>query len=293
MPMPLDQQHTVEESAKDRSEMTFFDHIAELRQTLLRAALAIVSVAVIFFLNKDFVFNTLLFGPRHENFPTYRIICSISHGMGLGEAMCLKPPKFDLITRQLGEVLMQHLYVSFWLGVIGAFPIVLWQFWRFISPGLHEHERSSIRGVVGICSLLFLMGTAFGYFVIAPFSISFLASYTVEGLVVAPTLDSYVTYMTMFTIPTGLIFELPVIAYFGAKIGLVGASFMRTYRRHAIVAVLIIAAIITPPDVVSQMLVAFPLYALYEISIGVVARVQRRRERKLAEAEKALAIRED
>jgi sec-independent protein translocase protein TatC len=203
----------------------------------------------------------------------------------MGDSMCFTPPTFNIITRQLGEVLMQHLYVSFWLGVIGAFPFIFWEFWKFVSPGLLDSERRAVRGVVGICSALFLFGVSFGYFVIAPFSISFLAGYTLEGLEVSPTLDSYVTYMTMFTLPTGLIFELPVVAYFLAKIGLIGTAFLRTYRRHAVVVILIIAAIITPPDVVSQTLVAIPLYALYEISIMVVAGVQRRHERALAAEE--------
>jgi sec-independent protein translocase protein TatC len=197
--------------------------------------------------------------------------------------MCFTPPKFDIITRELGEVLMQHMYIAFWLGVIGAFPIVFWEFWKFISPGLHEKERKAVRGVVVICTALFLLGVAFGYYIIAPFSISFLASYTVEGIVqVSPTLDSYTTYMTMFTIPTGLIFEMPVVAYFVAKIGLLGTKFLRAYRRHAIVIILIVAAIITPPDVVSQTLVAIPLYLLYEVSILVVARVQKTRAKLLA-----------
>ncbi|HRI58922.1 MAG TPA: twin-arginine translocase subunit TatC [Saprospiraceae bacterium] len=279
--MPLDQQHEIERQQSERGEMSFFEHIAELRKHILRSVLAIVAVGIVAFLNKDFIFSTLIFGPRHPDFLTYRILCDASHAAGLGENMCFTPPKFNIITRELGEVLMQHLYVSFWIGVIGAFPFIFWEFWRFISPGLYEKERKAVRGVVGICSLLFLMGVMFGYYVIAPFSISFLAGYTLEGLEVSPTLDSYVTYMTMFTLPTGLIFEMPIVAYFLAKIGLVGTGFLRTYRRHAIVVILIIAAIITPPDVVSQTLVAIPLYGLYEVSILVVANVQRRRARAL------------
>jgi len=283
--MPLDQQHEIERQQNERGEMSFFEHIAELRKHILRSVLAIAVIGVVAFLNKDFVFNTLIFGPRHADFPTYRALCSISHAAGLGDNMCFTPPVFNLITRQLGEVLMQHLYVSFWIGVIGAFPFIFWEFWKFVSPGLYEKERKAVRGVVSVCSLLFLLGVAFGYYIIAPFSISFLAGYTLEGLEVSPTLDSYVTYMTMFTLPTGLIFEMPIVAYFLAKIGLVGAAFLRNFRRHAIVVILIIAAIITPPDVVSQTLVAIPLYALYEISILVVAKVQRRRERLLAQEE--------
>jgi sec-independent protein translocase protein TatC len=281
--MPIDQEHEYERHQKDRGEMSFFEHITELRKHILRSVLAIFAVGTICFLNKEFVFDTMIFGPRHADFPTYTIICNASHAMGLGEQMCFTPPKFDLITRVLGEVLMQHLYVSFWLGFIGAFPFIFWEFWKFVQPGLLETEQKAVRGVVFICSFLFLLGVAFGYFVIAPFSISFLAGYTLEGVVVSPTLDSYVTYMTMFTLPTGLIFEMPVIAYFLARIGIIGTRFLRAYRRHAVVIILIVAAIITPPDVVSQTLVAIPLYMLYEISILVVARVQRRQELAMSE----------
>jgi len=279
--MALDQQHE-----HDRNEMSFFDHITELRIHLLRSALAIAVVGITCFLNKDFVFNTLIFGPRNPDFITYRALCSFSHWAGAGEAMCFKPPVFNLITRQLGEVLMQHLYVSFWLGIIGAFPFIFWEFWKFVRPGLLDEERKAVRGVVAICTALFLLGVSFGYFIIAPFSISFLAGYTLEGLDVSPTLDSYVTYMTMFTLPTGLIFEMPILAYFLAKIGLIGPAFLRSHRRQAVVVVLIVAAIITPPDVVSQTLVSIPLFGLYEASILVVARVQRNREKALLVAEK-------
>ncbi len=279
--MPLDQQHEHERIHKERGEMSFFEHIAELRKHILRSFLYIGVLATVAFLNKDFVFNTLIFGPRHPDFITYRALCGFSQAVGLGDNLCFTPPKFDLITRELGEVLMQLLYVSFWMGVIGAFPLIFWEFWRFISPGLYEKERKSVRGIVFVCSLLFLMGVVFGYMVIAPFSISFLAGYTLEGLEVAPTLDSYVTYMTMFTLPMGLVFEMPILGYFLAKIGIVGTSFLRTYRRHAIVVILIIAAIITPPDVVSQTMVAIPLYMLYEVTIMVVAGVQRNRQREM------------
>lgn len=291
--MPLDQQHEYERSTQERGEMSFFEHVAELRKHLLRSALAIAAGGIVSFLNKDFVFNTLIFGPRNPDFWTYRTMCWASRSIGLGDSFCFTPPKFNVITRQLGEVLMQHLYVSFWLGVIVAFPFIFWEFWKFVSPGLHDHERKAVRGIVAICSLLFLMGVAFGYYIIAPFSISFLAGYTLEGLDVSPTLDSYVTYLTMFTLPTGLIFEMPIVAYFLAKIGIIGTAFMRSYRRHAIVAIIILAAIITPPDVVSQTLVSIPLLILYEVSIGVVAAVQRKRDAALAlESSKEVIVRE-
>ncbi len=280
--MPLDQAHDEPTPKKDSGEMSFFDHIAELRDVLFRSAVAIAVVGAVFFLNKDFVFSTLLFGPRHADFWTYRSLCWLGNQTGLAEQLCITPPQFTLIGTEMAEVLMQHLYLAFWLGVIGAFPYIFWQFWRFIAPGLHEKERRAAGGIVVVCSALFLSGVVFGYYIIAPFAISFLTGYTVEGVTISPKLDSYVTYMTMFTIPTGLVFELPIVAYFMAKIGIMGAKFMRTYRRHAIVVVFIIAAIITPPDVVSQTLVAIPLLFLYEASILVVQRVEKNRAAKLA-----------
>lgn len=266
---------------EERGEMSFFDHISELRVHLLRSALAIVVVAVIVFFNIRYIFEKIIFGPRHDDFPTYRIACWASKGLGLGETVCLTPPKFSILPREMGEVLVQHLYVSLWLGVICAFPIIFWEFWKFVRPGLLDNERSAIRGIVGICSFLFLLGVCFGYYVIAPFSMSFLAGYTMEGVEISPSLDSYVTYMTMFTLPTGIVFQMPVAGYFLARIGLIGKQALRAYRRHAIVAILIVAAIITPPDVISQLLVSIPLFILYEISIQVVGRVQANREKAM------------
>lgn len=278
--MSLDQQYEQDARRKgQRGEMSFFDHISELRSHILKSAVAILTIGVVCFMNKDFVFDNIIFGPRDPNFATFRGLCDLSHLVGLGDNMCFVPPKFDLTTREFGEVLMQNMYVSFWLGLIGAFPYIFWQFWQFISPGLHDNERKAVRGIVFICSALFLLGVVFGYYIIAPFSISFLAGYTLNGVIVSPTLDSYVTYMTMFTLPMGLVFETPIVAYFLARIGLIGTSFMRKFRRHAIVIILIIAAIITPPDVVSQTLVAIPLYMLYEVSILVVANEQRKRNK--------------
>lgn len=257
--------------------MSFFEHIEELRSVLVRIAGAIAVVMVYFMFNKEFVFNKLLFGPLNPDFPTYRILCWLSNLTGAGDTMCLTPQNFKLQAIEMGEVLMQHIYLSFWLGVVAACPYIFWQVWSFISPGLHDNERAAVRGVVGILSLLFIAGVAFGYFVIAPLSMNFLASYTVEQTTFAPKLDSYTTYMTMFTIPIGLIFEMPVAGYFLAKIGILGKQSMKSYRRHAIVAIFIVAAIITPPDVVSQTLVAIPLLFLYEATITVVGRVEKKR----------------
>lgn len=275
--MPLDQQHIEEEE----HEMSFFDHIEVLRKHIVRSLVAILSVAVLAFLNKDFVFNTVIFGPRHNDFPTYRFFCNLSERFGLGDTLCIQPKPFQILSKDLGEIFMTSFTVSFWIGLIVAFPIVFWEFWKFVRPALKKSEADSARWAVWVCSLLFSMGVIFGYFVIAPFSINFLSNYTIEGADMAPTLNSYVTYMTMFTVPVGMLFQMPVVVYFFAHIGLLGPEMMRTYRRHAIVVVFIFSAIITPPDVMSQLFIAMPIIGLYEVSIRVAKRVSARREAEL------------
>lgn len=275
--MPLDQQHAVDEFEKQRGEMSFFDHISELRWHLVRIVLCLLVATIVVFLNKEFVFQTLLLGPMKPDFPTFKILCNLSQGMGFGDSLCIQPTIFELQTRTLGEAFLMHMLVSFWVAVVVTIPYLLWEIWRFIGPGLYETEKKAVRGGVFVCSLLFAMGVLFGYYIIAPFSISFLAGYDV-GVKAEPTLESYVDYMVMFTIPMGLIFELPVLSYFLAKMGILTAEFMRNYRRYAVVIVFIVAAIITPSaDMLTQSLVAMPLYILYEVSIRVVSRVVKKR----------------
>ena len=288
--MPLDQLHEVERQAQEKGEMSFFEHISELRKHILRAVLAIMIVFVVAFINIKYIFEVWILGPKNAWFPTYHILCDLSEKLHLGRSMCFEPTPFELDTREMGEILMQYIYVSFWMGIICAFPYILWEIWRFVSPGLHESERKAARGVIAVCTLLFFLGVLFGYFIIAPFSISFLTSIQIGGVKVSPSLDSYVTYMTMFTLPMGLIFEMPVAAYFLAKIGVLGPATMRAYRRHAVVVLLIIAAVITPPDVVSQTMVAIPLYILYELSIMVTARVAKERAKAIAANSDSLPV---
>lgn len=254
-------------------EMTFLEHLEELRWHIIRSVLAIVIVAIGVFLAKDQV-TAILFGPKHETFPTYQFICKYFN------TFCTAP-SFEIIQRDLGEEFFTHLKTSIWLGLVVAFPYIFWEIWRFIKPGLYSHERKAARGVVFICSLLFFSGVLFGYFVIAPFAISFLAGYSFgEDVTSTTTLASYVGYLTMITVPAGIIFELPVVAFFLAKIGLVTQATMKRFRRHAIVVIFIIASIITPPDVITQFLIGIPLIFLYEASIRIVARVERKAQQE-------------
>jgi sec-independent protein translocase protein TatC len=275
--MALDQSG-IEEPGKgkpEEKEMSFFDHLEELRWHIMRSVLAIIAFGLVLFLSKDFVFNEVIFGPRHPDFITYRVVCSFSNAIGLGDNLCFYPKEFSLITPDMGELFLTHMKVSFLLGFVLAFPFVFWEFWRFIKPGLYENEQRVTRYAVFICSMLFTIGVMFGYFVISPFAVSFLTGYELPGVESTPALGSYIGYMVMFTLPTGLVFELPVVAYVLTRIGVLSSEFLRQYRRHAIVILVAVAAVITPPDAFSQILIAFPLISLYEISILVAKRVER------------------
>lgn len=256
-------------------DMGFLDHLEELRWHIIRAAGAILVVAIVMMIFKEFTFGTIIFGPKKYDFFTYEFFCS------LGEATCFRPPELPLETREMGEQFFIHIKASFWMGFIFAFPYVFYQLWSFIKPGLYKNEQKAARGLVFVCSMLFVVGVLFGYFIIAPFAITWLGNYSVGMEAVnKPTLASYVNYLTMFTIPCGIIFELPIVAYFLSKIGLITADFLRTYRKHAIVIIFLVSAIVTPPDVVTQILIGIPVIFLYEISI----RIAQREEKKQAKA---------
>lgn len=252
--------------------MSFLEHLEELRWHIVRALASIVFFAIFFYILEDFIFKNIIFAPKQDNFLTYRFFCSLS------ESTCIRPFDFEIIPRQMGEQFFTSIKVSIWLGFIVAFPYVFWELWRFIKPGLHKNEQKAARGSVLICSLLFILGVLFGYYVICPFAIRFLGGYSVGLDVVNSTsLASYVNYMAMFTIPTGIIFELPIVVYFLSKIGILTPEFMKKYRRHSIIIILILASLITPPDVVTQILIGIPIMLLYEVSIWVSARVVKKK----------------
>lgn len=271
--MPLDQIDVDKIDPDKKSEMSFFDHLEQLRWHLVRATASVMVLAVLIFLAKSFVFEVVILGPTRSDFFTYRLLCKI------GEFICINPGEsLEIITRDLGEQFITHLKTSIWLGIIIAFPYIFWEIWRFVRPGLYKNEQKAVRGIVWICSALFMTGVLFGYYVISPFAVSFLSTYAVSPEISnTTTLSSFVSYMTMFTIPTGIVFELPIVVYFLAKIGIVTPDMLRSYRRHSIVIIFIVASIITPPDVITQFLIAIPLIILYEVSI-IIAKRQIKKE---------------
>lgn len=258
---------------KDK-EMSFLDHLEVFRWHLIRAAIAILFFTIIAFIYKDIVFDVILLGPKRTDFLTYRILCEISQYLGLGDTLCLRDSPFSLMNISMSGQFSTHITTSIFAGFIIAFPYVLWEIWRFISPALHSNENSMAKVVVFFSSILFLIGILFGYYVIAPLSINFLGSYQVSSSVANQiNLSSFVSTVTTVSFANGIIFELPILVYFLTKIGLLTPDFMRVYRKHSMVVILILSAIITPPDITSQVLVSLPLIILYEFSIKISERV--------------------
>ncbi len=263
--------------SKEPSEMTFLQHLEALRWHVVRSAVAIFTFAIIAFLNKEFIFDTIILGPKNPNFPTYRFLCWLSEKYQLD--MCFNKINFNLISTDISGQFTMHMWVAFVTGFVVAFPYFIWEMWRFIKPALSGNEKNYSRGTVLAVSILFLTGLLFGYYVISPMSINFLGNYQVSSEITNQiTLDSYINTVTILSLSAGLVFELPMIVYFLSKIGLLTPEFMRKYRKHAMVVNLIVAALITPsPDITSQMLVAIPLFLLYEVSIYISKVVVKRK----------------
>lgn len=267
-------------SKDPNTEMHFLDHLEALRWHLVRSAIAIVVLALVAFLNTEILFDKIILGAKNPDFLTYRVLCQLSERFNVD--MCIREVPFILINIDISGQFTTHIYTSFIAGFILGFPYLIWELWRFIKPALSKKELNYSRGIVFFSSLLFLSGVLFGYYIISPLSINFLGSYQISSMVANQiTLSSFISTVTMLTLSSGVVFELPVVIYFLSKIGIVTPSFLRTYRRHAMVIILIIAALITPsPDISSQILVAIPLFILYEIGIGVSAMVLRNKEKE-------------
>ena len=263
-------------------EMSFLDHLEELRWHLIRSTLAVMILAVVAFIFKGFIFDTIIFGPKQPDFFTYRVFCNISQAMGM-DSFCFEEIPFRIQSRIMAGQFSAHLWTSITAGIVVAFPYILYEFWKFISPGLKENERKNSRGFILIASLLFFLGVLFGYYLITPLSINFLGNYQVSKEVFNDfDLDSYISLVRTSVLASGLIFELPILIYILTKIGLVTPEGLKKYRKISLVIVLVISAVITPPDVVSQIIVAIPILILYEVSIyisKVVVRNQKRKEK--------------
>jgi sec-independent protein translocase protein TatC len=273
-----------EEKKSKEGEMTFLGHLEELRWHIVRSASVAFVLMIIAFVNRDFIFNDVILKPKSPDFPTNQFFARMSTwlsevlNMNM-DVLRINTSPLNIVNIEMAGQFMSHIKVSLIAGLVVASPYVIWEVWRFIKPALHRNEVKHATGAVFYSSILFILGILFGYYIITPLSIHFLSSYNVsQEIANTIKLNSYIATVTSVTFASGVIFELPILVLFLSKIGLLSPTFMRKYRRHAYVVLLIISAIITPPDVFSQILVCIPLIILYEISVFVSRSVHRKRE---------------
>ncbi|TYA56680.1 twin-arginine translocase subunit TatC [Formosa maritima] len=268
---------------KNVNEMSFLDHLEDLRWHLIRATIAILICGTGAFIFSDFIFDTLIFGPKKMSFPTYKWLCSMSQYIGIETTFCLDEFPFRIQNRTMAGQFSAHIWTSIYAGFVIAFPYVIYQFWKFLSPGLHKNERKHSRGFIIISSFLFFLGVLFGYYIVTPLSINFLGTYSVSSEISNEIdISSYISLVRSSALASGIIFELPIIIYFLTKIGLVTPQLLKKYRKFALVIVLVLSAIITPPDIASQIIVAIPILVLYQVSIyisKIVVKNQKKKEK--------------
>ena len=265
-------------SPEENAEMGFIDHLDALRWHVIRAFISIVAIAVIAFIKKDIVFGIFILGPKSSDFITYQWLCQLSKTYFGSDFLCFD---FSIALQSIKPTsqFTTHIISSFVAGFIVAFPYVFWEIWRFVKPALYSGEKKSIRGVVFIVSFLFFLGVSFAYFVVIPFAIKFMFDYTVDDTVENIwTLGYYMSFITGLLIVGGLIFQLPVVSYFLSSIGIATPEGMKRYRKHAVVTILFVSAILTPPDWFTQIAIGVPIYLLYEVSIRVSHFVHRKSE---------------
>ncbi len=262
------------------AEMSFFDHIDVLRKHLIRSVIAIAIFTGVAFYYYDILLDDIIFGPKKPDFWTYRMMCRLVEKFpSLGQDMCITKINGRIINTEMAGQFNLQLNSCVMAGIILGIPYLLWEIWRFIKPALHENERKSASGFVFFASLLFGIGILFGYFIVCPLSVNFLTGYTVSTEIENTfTIDSYLSSVATLTLGTGIIFELPIIIFILSKLGLMTPKLMRSSRRYAVVIILIIAAIVTPtPDIMTMLIVATPLFLLYELSIFISAYIERKK----------------
>ncbi len=269
---------------KTLKEMSFLDHLEELRWLLVRSSAAVLLLAFATYFVSDYIFDTIIFGPTRATFFTYRFFCDFSHQIGFADSICITELPFTIQNTEMEGQVNIFVWICILAGFILAFPYILWQIWKFIGPALYEKERKNAKVFIFVSSLLFFTGVLFGYYIVIPMSVNFVATFSISSVVKNQfTVESYIGMFKTAIVSSGLFFELPIIIYFLTKLGVVTPEFLRKYRRYAVVIVLIIAAIVTPPDVVSQTIVAIPMLIIFEISVIISAIVYKRKiKRELA-----------
>lgn len=258
--------------------MSFLGHLEELRWHLLRIFIVLIVAVIVMFNYISEAIQYVILSPFTPEFPTHKLLCY------LNPSFCIHKIEVSLQATEPAEQFTKALLFSISGGIVVMFPYIVWEIWRFIKPGLYDHEMKKLKGVVFIISGLFVTGVLFAYFIICPFSLSFFSSFKL-----APEVQNIwrigevISFIVNVCMVGGLMFEMPVLAYFLSKIGILYPQLMRRYRRHAVIIVLLIAGILTPsPDILSQILLALPMMLLYEVSIYISASIEKERNRKAA-----------
>ncbi|MGV8877601.1 MAG: twin-arginine translocase subunit TatC [Sphingobacteriaceae bacterium] len=263
------------------SEMSFFGHLEVLRWHLVRSAVAIMVFTGLVFYFYSFIFDTIIMGPRKPGFWSYRMLCKLGEVLDK-PGFCIESIPGKIINTEMAGQFTLQINSALLIGLTMGFPYLLFEIWRFIKPALHEKERRAASGFVFYASFLFFTGVLFGYYIISPLSVNFLANYIISPEIENTiTIDSYLSSVATLTLATGIVFELPILIYILSTMGIMTPKFMRETRRYAVIAILLLSAIVTPtPDMMTMLVVSLPLFILYEISIMVAAKVDKRRKRK-------------
>ena len=268
-------------NTKTKKEMSFLSHLEELRWLLVRSTIAILIGGVIAFTFNEFIFDTVIFGPKKGDFITYQFFCELANKFDLDKSFCNQVLPFEIQNRTMDGQLSVLIWTCITAGFIISFPYFLWEVWKFISPALYKNEKKYAKTFIFVSSLLFFLGVLFGYYVLVPLSINFLVNTQISSIVEnSIDINSYIGLVKTTSLATGLIFELPIIIFFLTYLGLITDSFLKEYRKYAYVLILIIAAVVTPPDVISQIIVSIPMVILYEGSILVAKIITKRNNNK-------------
>lgn len=268
--MPLDQIDVEEYD----DQMTFLEHLEALRWHLVRSLIAVLIGAIFCFIQGKYIFGTILLGPTTKAFFTFRKLCELGRSLYDNDKLCIEDMDFVVKTVNIQEQFYQHFMIAIIGGLVLAMPYILFEIYCFVKPALKSNEKKYSGLIIGFASFLFFLGITFGYFILTPISVNFLGTYSLSDAIQREfTVASVVSFISLLTLGSGVLFELPIVIYFLAKVGVLTADMMKSYRRVAIVIILIISALITPPDVTSQIILSFPILLLYEIGIVIARKV--------------------
>jgi len=255
----------------EQKQMSFLQHLDELRWRLVRIAIAVICVGVVIWIFQEWIMNHLFLSLKDKDFISFKLMCKYLN-------VCVEDTSVKMQSMTMSGQFNYAMTMCIMGGIIVSSPYIFYQIWAFVKPGLKQNELKAAKGLVFFVSLCFITGILFGYFVVAPLTVQFFSSFQISSSIENNfTISSYMGTVISTVFYTGLLFLLPIASFILAKIGLIDAAFLKKYRRHAIVVILILAAVITPPDILSQIIVSIPIIGLYEIGILVAKRVEKKR----------------